>query len=199
MHSQGNARQRVRDPIGVRHHVEEIGPIQKENIQFVPFGGQHHLRCRQTRGRRNLEAPLLAQVASAAVAHGHATGEGRGVRPHFCSALNAGVTANGHQSGAVTSDVSAGQGHVHDGANAFHAVTVLGDTHAPNQHRSARAGVHVGESLQRVRINARIGEQFGGVERREMFLQFAPTVRVRIDEVTIDRISFDEQLQQCVG
>ncbi len=187
--------------VGSGMHLEQVGAVDEQHVEVAALGGLDHLRRREAgvvRARRSPTARSTAPAWSASI--GVAAGERGRVGAHLGAALHARVAADRHQPGAVASDVAAGEADVDDRLHALDAVGVLGDPHAPDEHRRPRARRTARRSARTWRRRRR--RRASSVARSsagEVGRQLVPALGVGGDPVVVDRIALDEALQHGVG
>ena len=149
--------------------------------------GSDHLRCRESRTIGHGEPPGGRQGFGMLRVDRGPSGERSGVRPHLGTSLHAGVAADRHEAGAVTTDVAAGEAEVDDGPHAVDRVAVLRDAHRPHEHGARRIRVDLDEGIELGRGDPRDLQQLGvglAVQGRD---EVVPAAGVGGDERLVDR------------
>ena len=102
----------------VREDLEEVAARAPEHVQLAPAGSVDHLGGGEAGTVRDGEPPLRGEGGGVLRVDRVAARERGGVGAHLGAALDAGVAPDGHEPGAVPTDVAAGQREVHQGLHA---------------------------------------------------------------------------------
>src|SRR6185437_5034327 len=117
----------------------EVAAALPQHIDFATFSGKHHVSCAQALPGGRSKAPHAGFGEFVRIGFiGRKTHYiGSGHSAHFSATLYAAVSANRHQPGVLTSDISFGKLQVYQGPHVVSTVPMLRDAHAPHHNRMA--------------------------------------------------------------
>ena len=97
--------------------------------------GVDHLRSGDAGPVGNFKSVMFGEVTGILGIDRHPTGEHRRVRAHLSTALHGRMSSDRHEPVFVAAHVATEEAKVHDHLHPVRAPRVLGNAHAPNQHR----------------------------------------------------------------
>ncbi len=198
VHTQGNSLERLPTVRGIGKRTQIVTTDRPQRVNLPAVRRVDRLNGGQPAPVGHVEAPQLGHLRGALCGDGSTTRERPRHRSDLRAALHPAVASDRHEPTLLSPEEAASQGEVDDGLYVVDSKAVLGNAHAPDEHRAPRLGHGLGEVGHAFSCHTAEALELRPRLPRHLALELRESLGVSVDEFAVDSVRVDEVLEHPV-